>query len=204
MEVFKPVIGFENQYLISDLGNVFSLHRNRLITPKHSATGYLRVTLCDNGRKRNTGIHRLVAEAFLPNPENKPTVNHINEIKTDNRVVNLEWATVAEQNCYGTRTERAKTHTDWKARNIDYIEVARKHDYSKDNMCNRKRTAVFKNGKAVGVFRTQKEAAEACGVSRGSVSMCALGKRKSVNGYTFEEFPIAVTKKHFPEEEDER
>ena len=193
MEVFKPVVGFEKQYLVSNRGSVYSLHRNRMMTPKKGKTGYLRITLCDNGRRRSTGIHRLVAEAFIENPEKKPTVNHKNENKNDNRVENLEWATNAEQNAHGTRTIRAMMHTDWKKRSekVDYYAIAKKHDYSKQTMCNRSKTDVYKDGVLVGVFKSQREAADYAKTGISHVSQCISGTRKTANGYSF--------KRHFPE-----
>lgn len=68
--------------------------------------GYLVTDLYIDGKKKNVKVHRLVAETFIPNPKNKPTVNHINEIKTDNYVENLCWFTVKEQNSYGTRLQK--------------------------------------------------------------------------------------------------
>jgi hypothetical protein len=190
---------FPDYYSVSSDGRVFSKRRGKCLQPKKSRTGYLRVGLACGGKVKMMSIHRLVALAFIPNPENKPTVNHINEIKTDNRVENLEWATNREQNVHGTRLKRAKAHTDYRARNIDYSAVAAKHDYSRQDMCNRKRTAVYKDGELIGVFDTQKQAADFTQVSRGQVSQCVSGQKKYCKGYTFEEFPIAVTKVRFPE-----
>lgn len=176
---------FAENYLISNTGKVYSKHRNRLLTPKLSKSGYHRVTLCNNNYQKVVAIHRLVALAFIPNPDNKPTVNHINEIKTDNRVINLEWATNAEQNVHGTRLERARSHTDYQARHIDYKQVAAKHDYNKLASLNSKATIVYLNGKEVGRFVSQKEAARFTGVSDGKVSQCLSGKKKSCKGYVF-------------------
>ena len=152
--------------------------------------GYKATIIRDqHGRNHTVFIHRLVAMAFIPNPDNKPTVNHINEIKDDNRVENLEWATTAEQNTHGTRIARAMAHTDWNKRNekTDYAAVAEKHDYSKQSMCNRKLTRVLKDGVVVGEFRSQREASVFSGVSRSKVSQCVSGIRQTCKGYSFEQ-----------------
>lgn len=180
-----PLPEFSDYYLVSNTGKVFSKHTNKVLTNKLSKAGYCRVTLCNNGVQKPISVHRLVALAFVPNPNGKPTVNHINEIKTDNRAVNLEWATNAEQNAHGTRTERAKVHTNYKARNIDYKKVAAKHDYIGLALLNSKATVVYRNGKEIGKFTSQKEAAQFTGVSMGKVSQCLSGTKKSCKGYTF-------------------
>ena len=197
---------FSAYYSISDNGDVYSHRAKRILKHKIGKNGYHRVTLGNGkGKQKTVLIHRLVALAFVDNPDNKPTVNHINENKSDNRAVNLEWMTTAEQNKHGTRTVRAVKNTDWNERTkkIDYNIVAKKHDYSKQNMCNRKRCVVFKNGVTVGEYDTLKRAAKAVGANYSKASEVANGKRKTTNGYNFkyiEEFPMAVTKYHFGEE----
>lgn len=82
--------------------------KERLLKPAKRSNGskYMHVVLCVDGVRKHKSIHRLVAEAFIPNPENKPTVNHKDENPQNNRIDNLEWATIKEQNCYGTRLKR--------------------------------------------------------------------------------------------------
>lgn len=120
-EKWKPVKGYEGLYEVSDLGNVRSLPRRagtfhikgRTLKQFKSRNGYLLVCLSKEGIQKTIGAHRLVAEAFVKNPEHKKTVNHINEDKTDNRACNLEWLTLRENLHYGTRAERARaTITD--------------------------------------------------------------------------------------------
>lgn len=104
-EVWKDIEGYSGKYKVSNLGNVKSnLYRaqRKLLTKIVSYKGYLRVRLPD-GLKY---VHRLVAQAFIPNPNNLPQVNHKNEDKTDNRVTNLEWCSLLYNIKYGTGIER--------------------------------------------------------------------------------------------------
>lgn len=187
MSDWRYIKGYGKRYKISNDGQIWSNISKVFLTPIRSKSGYLRVHL-SNGKEINThSIHRLVALTFIPNPLNKPTVNHINEDKSDNRVANLEWMTNAEQNIHGTRIKRAMAHTNWKARSskIDYYTIAKKHDYSRQDMCNRKKTFVYRNGDLVGIYDTLKQAAESLFVNYSKASMVANGKRKSTGGYVF-------------------
>lgn len=98
-EIWKPIKGYEGLYSISNLGNVYSHYHNRLLKPNKNRSGnYVGVILSKQGKQKRFQIHRLVAQAFVPNPYNLPIVNHKNEIQNDNRADNLEWCT-HQYNC---------------------------------------------------------------------------------------------------------
>ena len=96
METWKAISGYEGIYEVSDLGRVRSLvHRNRwkpgILKPLKHPRGYIQVGLRKDGHTKQTLVHRLVAEAFIPNPQGLDTVNHKDEDKTNNSASNLEW-----------------------------------------------------------------------------------------------------------------
>lgn len=184
-EQWKDVAGFEGRYSISSAGRVYSHINQKCLKPILTKYGYYRVHLAQgNGAIATVAVHRLVAGAFIPNPENKPTVNHINEIKTDNRIDNLEWATSYEQNVHGTRIQRVREHTDYKARKIDYSVVAAKHDYFNMNKDQMKPVLQFdENGTFVARFAGLTQAARAIGRSAGSLRRCLKGERRTCGGY---------------------
>lgn len=107
-EEWKDVVGYEGLYQVSNQGRLRSFHKNKcsLLAPCVGKHGYV-VTLLHKGKSRkNARVHRLVAEAFIPNPDNLSSINHKNEIKTDNRVENLEWCTAKYNSNYGTSAQR--------------------------------------------------------------------------------------------------
>lgn len=110
-EIWKDVVGYEDYYQVSNFGKVCSKDRTTLhkdgkkvsyngtmLTACNDTHGYLFVTLSINGKSRKVKVHRLVAIAFIPNPRNKPEIDHVNAIRHDNRVSNLRWVTRHENN----------------------------------------------------------------------------------------------------------
>ena len=118
IEEWRPIEGYEGLYEVSNTGQVRSLDRyvknnysyrlqkGKVLSPEKNKDGYLLVSLCCNGKQNLRTVHRLVAQAFIPNPNNLPQVNHKDENKSNNRVDNLEWCDQAYNNLYGTRQER--------------------------------------------------------------------------------------------------
>lgn len=111
-EIWAPVVGYENHYVVSNKGRVKGIGKKskyRILVPMIHQQGYERVRLSVSGKHRFFLIHRLVAEAFIFNPDQKATVNHIDGNKRNNCVENLEWATQSENNLHAHRTGLAST-----------------------------------------------------------------------------------------------
>lgn len=122
-EIWKPIKGYEDRYQVSNFGRVRSKDmvlpcvvngiettrvRRGVIRKSHIGhTGYHYILLRGGDKAKNCRVHRLVAEAFVPNPDNLPEVNHKDENKSNNRADNLEWCSSSYNHCYGTTIERA-------------------------------------------------------------------------------------------------
>lgn len=134
-EIWKNIKGYEGAYQISNLGNVRSLdryvkdkNRTQFIKGKRLKKGkrntYYVISLNKNGSRKSYQIHRLVAEAFIPNPNNYPVVNHIDENRTNNRIENLEWCTQkyninhSKRKMYSTKKAKVSSKTNEKYINI--------------------------------------------------------------------------------------
>lgn len=131
MEVWKNVLGYENKYQVSNLGRIKSLLKKDkdfiLKEQTFNKTGYKNVDLCFNGSVKKKTVHRIVAISFIPNPENKPQVNHINGIKADNRVENLEWNTRSENQLHsiklGLRSTVGEKNSQSKLNEIKVLNI---------------------------------------------------------------------------------
>lgn len=128
MEIWKDIKGYEGLYQVSNMGRVKSLervvfrgngHGKRILDEKilklSSIHGYLIAFLFNGSKRKNYRVHRLVAQAFIPNPENKPEIDHINTIRTDNRVENLRWVTKKENilNPLSLEHRSGENHCRW-------------------------------------------------------------------------------------------
>lgn len=183
-EIWKDIPSYEGLYQVSNFGRIRSLDRiintknnikqiykGKILKPIVDKKGYLRVGLSKNNKILTKQVHRLVALAFIPNPENKPTVNHKKGIKTDNRVSQLEWSTYKEQTQHAIKTglinfnDRMYINSNKKA-----IEKTRKPIEQYDLQGN------F-IAKYIGVNEAQRV------TKINNISRCLTGKKKQVGNY---------------------
>lgn len=115
----KAIKGYED-YLVTDTGQVYSLKSGKYMKLQKNNKEYVTINLCKNGRHKNFLVHRLVAQAFIENPNNKIEVDHINRIKTDNRIQNLRWSDRDEQ--LGNRDMTKYKGTSRKSKGTTIIE----------------------------------------------------------------------------------
>lgn len=120
-EIWKDVVGYEGLYIVSTMGNVKSIKSGNILKQSYNGVGYLVVGLKGTDNKiRTCNIHRLVAETFILNRDKKRCVNHINGIKSDNQVENLEWATHKENSVH---YHKNKNNEDWVESDLIYITI---------------------------------------------------------------------------------
>lgn len=178
MMEYKDIEGYEGLYQVSNKGTVISVPRldrlgrkigGKLLECTRHSGGYLRVCLYKEGSKTYKYVHRLVALAFISNPEHKDQVNHINGEKTDNSVENLEWATSQENNIHAKSTglnvnKRGEDSSSYKG------PILQIDAYT---------------GELIRVIHGGNLALKELGFTPSSVSACITGKRKSHKGYLF-------------------
>ena len=172
-EIWKPVVGYEGFYECSNMGRVKSVDRyvshiyegeyqfikGRIRKTKLNNGGYEMLSLFRDGKEKTCLVHRIIAEAFLPNPYNLPEVNHKDECKTNNFVENLEWCDREYNLYYGTRRQRQAEK-----------EMVPVIQYTKDGMLIKK-------------WDSMQSVMDDLGINRGNISNCCSGRCKSVGGY---------------------
>jgi len=131
-EIYKDIDGYEGLYKVSNIGNVKSLKfgKEKILKNHLGVLGYYKVSLCNDSKSKSFYIHSLVAKSFILNLNNKPQVNHINGIKTDNIINNLEWCTAKEniQHAHDKgliKTSKGESRDFSKLKESDVLEIRR-------------------------------------------------------------------------------
>jgi hypothetical protein len=177
-EIWKNVAGYIGLYEISNMGNIRScqkqyklwhggicVKKSKILSPSHRC-GYYIIVLTNSISERNTFcVHRLVASAFIPNPENKEEVNHKNGIRDDNRLQNLEWVTASENVIHS------------------YAVLKRKGSNTRTGQNKIPITQITYDGFVVSEYPSITKAQEITGIDRFHISACAKGKRQNAGGY---------------------
>lgn len=155
-EIWKDVVGYEGLYKVSNLGNVYSNYVNRNLKGGYTLDGYRYVALRKNNVRKNNLVHRLVAEAFIPNPDNLPIINHKDENPHNNNVNNLEWCDYLYNLLYN----------DGHIRRGDKMS---KHIY-----------AYGEDGSLIAEYKSVQDASRTTNLSSGDINLCCLNK---INAY---------------------
>ena len=157
MEIWHDIEGYEGLYQVSNKGHVKSLKwgKERILRPMINSSGYYHIGLYNDGVRKAFRLHRLVAEAFIPNPDNLPEINHRDENKKNNCVENLEWCDRGYNINYGTRNERVS----------------------------RKILQYSKSGDFIREWTGALEVERVLGINNSHIIQCCKGKRKSSGGF---------------------
>ena len=154
------------KYLVNKKGQIKNKKTGYILKTRLDKDGYLRVLISIGGGKHKTPlVHRLVAQAFIPNPNNFPQINHKDEVKTNNNLDNLEWCTQQYNNAYGTHNEKVKIANQVK---------------------NGKKVKAIKDNKEY-IFISRKEASRVLNLNKSNIIACLKGRLNSTGGYKFEE-----------------
>ena len=173
-EEWKPVVGYEKLYMVSSFGRVKSLgcynHPEKIKNQRFPKNGYLLVSIWENNKEKKLLVHRMVAKAFIPNPDNKKTVNHKQGNKKDNRWLKLEWNTRQENTIHS------------------YRELGRKSNPLRGANHSRAKKVIQKdkNGDIINKYDTVTEAAFINKIGISHIARVCRGVEKSAHGFKWE------------------
>ena len=183
-EIWKDIQNYEGSYQVSNYGRIKSLNYNRtrkekILKPGKDKSGYFKINLYKNGKYKTYQVHRLVAEAFILNPNNHPIINHKDENPSNNHVDNLEWCTYKYNNNYGNRNEKLSKSNKgriFSEETIKKMSEAKKGKYDGNKHPQARKVICITTGET---FNCIKDAEEKYGIHHQDISKCCKNKRKS-------------------------
>lgn len=177
--VWRPVVGYEGLYEVSNTGQVRSLFRyKKVLKPNMAKTGYCTVELFKSGESKRLLIHRLVAKAFIPNPDNFPQINHKDENRSNNSVDNLEWCTAKYNMHYNNGIERRTANRNYDSELLR--ETARRNGKTVS-----KPVLQIDKDEIIARFESAKAASLATWINHTHICDVANGKRKTAGKYNW-------------------
>lgn len=176
-EIWKDIEGYEGKYMISSLGNVLTLNykrtgKNKILKPVLLNMGYYVVGLCKNGKQKKHYIHRLIAQAFIPNPDNKPEIDHIDTNPLNNNINNLRWVTSKEN----SNNNFTKQHCSEKRKTM----IGVKHPKSK------KIVQLTQNGEFIKQWDSIMDVQRELNIQHSNIWKTINGIRNSAGGYKWQ------------------
>lgn len=181
-EVWKDVKGYDGLYQVSNLGRIKSVRKNMILSPFINTRGRYQARFKVKGKIARPFIHRLVAEAFIPNPNNLPEINHKDENKLNNNVSNLEWCTTKYNSNYGTRNKRIGESN---RKNGTYDRQAKERSYIINQY--------DLNGNFIKQWKSATEIQRSIGYLKSNILRCCHGKTKTAYGYKWSIVNICQT-----------
>lgn len=173
-EIWEDIKDYEGVYKISNFGNIKRIDKHklgRILSYNKDTTRYPTATLCKNKTRKSVNIHRIVAQTFIPNTENKPCVNHLNGIKTDNRIDNLEWVTYSENIKHSLKVLKQRHN--------------RVGLFGKRNPCSKAVLRFTKSGEYLDSFGGMIDAERCIGINHRRISDCCNGRKKTAGGFVW-------------------
>ena len=180
---WRPVVGFE-VYEVSNQGDVRNAKTGNVLKCRADKKGYLRVNFRRDGKLYEKLVHRVVAMAFIPNPDGKPIIDHKNTIPSDNRVENLRWSTCKENN----NNPLTRKHNSEAKSGSNHPLYGKKHKtetiLKMIEMSNKTPVEQYsKHGELIGTWDSMTDAEKATGIFHSNISKCCNGERKTAGGF---------------------
>lgn len=180
IEEWRPIAGYEGLYEVSNNGRVRSITRyKKVIKPHITNAGYYQYQLWHNNKCHVASGHRLVAQAFVPNPYGNNIVNHIDENKLNNSAENLEWVSHVANCRYGTAIARRTQHLNYSRRKVNNTNQIK--------ACSKPIAQYTKSGDFIRNWRSASECSRETGIPISCIRRVAIGERKTASGFVFKE-----------------